>query len=44
MGYLYLFLHYFVKVVTQKMRVNSVNINSSFNVYYEIAIKCIRFH
>jgi len=34
-------LHYFVKVETPKMRVNT---NSAFNVNYEIAVKCAKLH
>ena len=34
-------LHYVVKVETLKMHVNT---NSSFNVNYEIAVKCTKLH
>jgi len=34
-------LHYLVKVQTPKMHVNT---NSTFNVNYEIAVKCTKLH
>jgi len=45
MNFIYLtqlmLLHYFVKVKTQKMHVNTT---SAFNVNYKIAVTCIKLH